>query len=96
MKKPSVPGRSGHESVCGLAGFVPVQQMQSERDARVAEASHWTRLHKKGAPERTEDCDRFLSLQMTWIRLVLELDQAGALIKAMQELDEEPPIKATE
>ena len=43
-----------------------------------------------------EDRDKFLSLQMIWIRLALELDQAGALIKAMQELDEEPPIKAAE
>jgi hypothetical protein len=33
---------------------------------------------------------------MIWIRLALELDQAGALIKAMQEFDEEPPIKAAE
>ena len=41
--------------------------------------------------------ETFLSLQMTWIRLALELDQAGALIKAMQELEEEEqPIKAAE
>jgi hypothetical protein len=34
---------------------------------------------------------------MTWVRLALELDQAGALIKAMQELEEEEqPIKAAE
>ena len=38
----------------------------------------------------------FLSLQMTWIRLAMELDQAGALIKAMQEVEEEQPIKAAE
>ena len=43
-----------------------------------------------------EDRDKFLSLQMIWIRLALELDQAGALIKAMQELNEETPIKAAE
>ena len=43
-----------------------------------------------------EDRDKFLSLQMIWIRLALELDEAGALIKAMQEFDEEPPIKAAE
>jgi hypothetical protein len=30
--------------------------------------------------------DSFLSLQMTWIRLAMELQQAGALIKAAQEL----------
>ena len=40
--------------------------------------------------------DTFLSLQMTWIRLAMELDQAGALIKAMQEVEEEKPIKAAE
>ena len=33
-----------------------------------------------------KDRDKFLSLQMIWIRLALELDEAGALIKAMQEL----------
>jgi hypothetical protein len=44
-----------------------------------------------------EDRNKFLSLQMTWVRLALELDQAGALIKAMQELEEEEqPIKAAE
>ena len=39
--------------------------------------------------------DQFLSLQMTWIRLASELDQARALIEA-QELEEEQPIKAAE
>jgi hypothetical protein len=44
-----------------------------------------------------EDSNKFLSLQMTWVRLALELDQAGALMKAMQELEEEEqPIKAAE
>jgi len=44
-----------------------------------------------------EDRNKFLSLQITWVRLALELDQAGALIKAMQELEEEEqPIKAAE
>jgi hypothetical protein len=38
--------------------------------------------------------DKFLSLQITWIRLALELDQARALIDATQELEE--PIKAAE
>jgi hypothetical protein len=33
---------------------------------------------------------------MTWIRLAAELDRAGALIKAMQELEEERPVKAAE
>jgi hypothetical protein len=49
-----------------------------------------------GLARTAEDRDKFLSLQMIWIKLALELDQAGALIKAMQELDEEPPIKAAE
>ena len=40
--------------------------------------------------------ETFLSLQMTWIRLAMELDQARALIKATQELEEQQPIKAAE
>ena len=40
--------------------------------------------------------DQFLSLQMTWIRLASELDQARALIEVTQELEEERPIKAAE
>jgi hypothetical protein len=40
--------------------------------------------------------DTFLSLQMTWIRLAMELDQARALIKATQEVEEAQPIKAAE
>jgi hypothetical protein len=43
-----------------------------------------------------ESRETFLSLQMTWIRLAAELDRAGALIKAMQELEEERPVKAAE
>jgi hypothetical protein len=39
--------------------------------------------------------ETFLSLQMTWIRLAMELQQAGALIKAVQELEEQP-LKAAE
>ena len=39
--------------------------------------------------------ETFLSLQMTWIRLAMELQQAGALIKAVQELEEQP-VKAAE
>jgi hypothetical protein len=44
------------------------------------------------------DCriDQFLSLQITWIRLASELDQARALIEVTQELEEEQPIKAAE
>jgi len=40
--------------------------------------------------------DTFLSLQVTWIRLAMELDQATALIDATQEAEEEQPIKAAE
>ena len=40
--------------------------------------------------------DQFLSLQMTWIRLASEFDQARALIEVTQELEEEQPIKAAE
>jgi hypothetical protein len=43
-----------------------------------------------------ESRDTFLSLQLTWIRLSMELDQARALIKATQELEEQQPIKAAE
>jgi hypothetical protein len=43
-----------------------------------------------------EDRDTFLSLQMTWIRLAMELDQARALIEATQEVEEDQPIKAAE
>ena len=43
-----------------------------------------------------EGRDTFLALQMTWIRLAAELDRAGALIKAMQELEEDWPLKAAE
>jgi hypothetical protein len=45
---------------------------------------------------RPEARDQFLSLQMTWIRLASELDQARALIEVTQELEEEQPIKAAE
>ena len=40
--------------------------------------------------------DTFRSLQMTWIRLAMELDQARAVIKATQELEEEQPIRVAE
>jgi len=40
--------------------------------------------------------DTFLSLQVTWIRLAMELDQSTALIDATQEAEEEQPIKAAE
>ena len=40
--------------------------------------------------------DKFLPLQMTWIRLAMKLDRARTLIKAAQELKEEKPIKAAE
>ena len=44
----------------------------------------------------TPEARDHLSLQMTWIRLASELDQARALIEVTQELEEEQPIKAAE
>jgi hypothetical protein len=38
--------------------------------------------------------DRFLSLQMAWIRLAAELDQAESLINALQDIEAKPPTKA--
>jgi ribosome-binding factor A len=38
--------------------------------------------------------DQFLSLQMSWIRLAADLEQAKAFIDAMNEMDEEPPKAA--
>jgi hypothetical protein len=39
---------------------------------------------------------QFLSLQMSWIRLAADLDNAEAFIDALAEMDEDPPIKAAE
>jgi hypothetical protein len=47
-----------------------------------------------GSQARQKPAIRFL--QITWIRLAMELDQARTLIEAMQELEEEQPIKAAE
>jgi hypothetical protein len=60
-------------------------RQQAERCAELARLAN--------TPEGRET---FLSLQMTWIRLAAELDRAGALIKAMQELEEDWPLKAAE
>jgi hypothetical protein len=49
-----------------------------------------------GLASTPEGRETFLSLQMTWSRLAAELDRAGALINAMQELEEERPVKAAE
>jgi hypothetical protein len=49
-----------------------------------------------GLASTPEGRETFLSLQMTWIRLAAELDRAGALINAMQDLEEERPVKAAE
>jgi hypothetical protein len=43
-----------------------------------------------------EGRETFLSLQMNWVRLAAELDQAASLVNAMQELEEERPVKAAE
>jgi ribosome-binding factor A len=40
--------------------------------------------------------EQFLSLQMSWIRLAADLDNAKAFIDAMNEMDEKPPVKAAE
>ena len=37
---------------------------------------------------------QFLSLQMSWIRLAADLDNAKAFIDAMNEMDEDPPKAA--
>jgi hypothetical protein len=40
--------------------------------------------------------DQFLSLQLSWIRLAADLDNAKAFIDAMDEMDAAPPIKVAE
>ena len=60
-------------------------RQHAERCAEVARLA--------STPEARET---FLSLRMTWIRLAAELDRAGALIEAIQELEEERPVKAAE
>jgi ribosome-binding factor A len=40
--------------------------------------------------------DQFLSLQMSWIRLAADLDNAKAFIDALDEMDFAPPAKAAE
>jgi hypothetical protein len=37
---------------------------------------------------------QFLSLQMSWIRLAADLDNAKAFIDALAEIDEDPPKAA--
>lgn len=39
---------------------------------------------------------QFLSLQQSWIRLAADLYNAQALIRALDEMDAEPPVKAAE
>ena len=60
-------------------------RQQAERCAELARLAN--------TPEGRET---FLSLQMTWIRLAMELTQAKALIEATKALEEEQPIKAAE
>jgi ribosome-binding factor A len=38
--------------------------------------------------------EQFLSLQMSWIRLAADLEQAKAFIDAVNEMDEDPPKAA--
>jgi hypothetical protein len=40
--------------------------------------------------------EQFLSLQMSWIRLAADLDNAKAIIDALDEMDADPPVKAAE
>ena len=40
--------------------------------------------------------EQFLSLQMSWIRLAADLDNAKAFIDALDEMDSVPPVKAAE
>ncbi|MGB0056827.1 MAG: hypothetical protein WBQ20_08720 [Methyloceanibacter sp.] len=40
--------------------------------------------------------EQFLSLQLSWIRLAADLDNAQTLIAALDEMDSGPPIKAAE
>ena len=38
--------------------------------------------------------EQFLSLQMSWVRLAADLDNAKAFIDALAEMDEKPPKAA--
>jgi hypothetical protein len=40
--------------------------------------------------------EQFLSLQQSWIRLAADLDNAKAVIAALDDMDADPPIKAAE
>ena len=40
--------------------------------------------------------DQFLSLQMSWIRLAADLDNAKAFIDALDEMDSASPAKAAD
>jgi hypothetical protein len=40
--------------------------------------------------------DQFLSLQMSWIRLAADLEQAKAFIDALDKMDEEPAVEVAE
>ena len=40
--------------------------------------------------------DQFLSLQMSWLRLAADLDNAKTFIDALDEMDSAPPAKVAE
>jgi hypothetical protein len=82
---PSLLERSCSKEAVKMPGDPKECRQHAERCAELARLA--------STPEGRET---FLSLQMTWIRLASELDQAGALIKAVQELEEERPVKAAE
>ena len=40
--------------------------------------------------------EQFLALQMSWIRLAADLENAQAFIAALDEIDADPPVEAAE
>jgi hypothetical protein len=76
--------------------FVGKESSREAINARRSEGQHAERCGELARLASTQEArETFLSLQMTWIRLAMELQQAGALIKAVQDLEEQP-LKAAE
>ena len=82
---PSTVGKELFKGGVKMPGDPKESRQHTERCAELARLA--------STPEAR---DQFLSLQMTWIRLASELDQARALIEVTLELEEEQPIKAAE
>ena len=57
---------------------------------------HAKRCADAKAATTPEARDQFLSLQMSWIRLAADLDNANAFIDTLDEMDSAPPAKAAE